>query len=413
MAQIDNQMDSVGNDLIQQRKTHVRFFDLVHIAASNLKFHKLRSALTIIGISIGAGSSFLLVSFGLGIQNLVTEQITQGQAVNSMDIGTSGSQLLKATDQTVSDIRALPSVSQASGYYMNIGKLTIKGASTDIVVYGVDKLYLQAGNVNVSVGKMLDTEQSDQIMLSSSILDAIGDQDYKSGLGTKVSLNIKLDSGEILKKQFEVAGVVSSESGNEAFVSSGVFKDAGVEDYAGIMALANNREDVTTARGIIEGRGYSVSSPVDTLNQVDQFFKVLRVVLVSFGSIGMIIAILGMINTLTVSLLERTKEVALMNALGARPRDMSRLFMIEAALLSLLGVILGIFGAFLISIGVNVGLNVLASSRGASGGFSVFSMPLWLIFGTTLIMMIIGYIVSIAPSRRAKNLNIIKALRSE
>lgn len=413
MARKNNSHYDSSEDVLWQKQTHVRLTDLALIALSNLRFRKFRSALTIIGIAIGSGSSFLLIAFGLGIQGLVTQQITEGQAVNSMNIGTSGSQILKATDQTVTDIRALPTVEKASGYYMNIGKLTIKDASTDIVVYGVDDLYLRTANVDVGAGNMLDAGSTDQIMLSSSILEAIGNHNSRSELGTKVTLNIKLGDGEMLKKQFTVSGIVSAETGSEAFISSDIFRNAGVKDFSGIMALADNREGVDSARTIIEGRGYSVSSPVDTLNQVDQFFKVLRIVLISFGSIGMIIAILGMINTLTVSLLERTKEVALMNALGARPRDMSRLFVIEAALLSLMGVIVGILGAFMISIGVNFALNMLATSHGASGGFSIFSMPFWLILATVLLMLLIGYIVSLGPAHRARNLNIIQALRSE
>lgn len=127
----------------------------------------------------------------------------------------------------------------------------------------------------------------------------------------------------------------------------------------------------------------------------------------------MVIAILGMINTLTVSLLERTKEVALMLALGARPRDMKMLFIIESQLLSLTGAIAGMLGAGLIGLIIDIVLSQLAQSRGAMDGFSVFAMPLWLILVTLMSMALVGLIVAYIPATRVSRISSIEALRRE
>ncbi|MCA9330129.1 ABC transporter permease [Candidatus Saccharibacteria bacterium] len=392
---------------------HIRINSLFHMAVANLIFKKLRSALTILGIAIGSGAIFLLISLGLGVQNLVVDQITKGQSVNSIDVNVSSSQLLRINKQTIEDFKAINSVNDASGYYTNIGKLTIKGTTAEVVTYGVDNTYIQSSNFSLLAGDMIDTNNQDQIVISSSILEAMGITDKNSLIGSKVTLKIEREDQNTIEQQFSVVGVTDSPGSSETFISSAVFNNAGVEDYAGAKVLAKDREGISDIRKVVESRGFNTSSPVDTLNQVDQFFGVLRIVLVGFGSIGMVIAVLGMINTLTVSLLERTREVALMNAIGARPNDMSRLFIMEALLLSFVGVITGIVTSRIIGFVVDVLLNNMTKNRGAISDFTIFSSPYYLVIATVVVALVVGFVVSIIPARRAKYINVLDALRKE
>ena len=127
----------------------------------------------------------------------------------------------------------------------------------------------------------------------------------------------------------------------------------------------------------------------------------------------MVIAVLGMLNTLTVSLLERTKEIALMIALGARPKDMRRLFVVEAVVLSLIGAVIGIAVAMLLGLVVDAVLNQYANGRGIVDHFTLFANPPLLIIGVLLFMVLIGVLVSFVPARRAARINPIEALRQE
>ena len=127
----------------------------------------------------------------------------------------------------------------------------------------------------------------------------------------------------------------------------------------------------------------------------------------------MIVAVLGMFNTLTISLLERTKEIGLMLALGARRKDMRRLFICEATLLSLIGSVVGIIGAIIFGKIVNIAMNQLAQSRGVTQGFTLFATPVWLIFGLIGFMVLVGLGVVFFPARRAEHINPIDALRRE
>ena len=120
-----------------------------------------------------------------------------------------------------------------------------------------------------------------------------------------------------------------------------------------------------------------------------------------------------MTNTLTVSLLERTKEIGLMVALGARAKDVRRLFTAEAMLLSLTGGIVGIILATLFGFGVDLVLNSFARNRGITESFSLFYLSPLLILATLLVIIAIGFIVSFIPARRAARVNPIDALWRE
>ncbi len=396
-----------------QWKLHIRFRALLHMAVANLRFKAFRSAITIIGIAIGTGSIFILMSFGLGLQDLVAKQISQGQSINTIDVGTSGSQVLKINSAAVKNIAAIQHVQSVSGFYAKASKLTVGGATADVVAYGVDPLYLRTSNLSMSAGTNIDPNKTNQVAISASILEAIGITDAKRALGTTTDITIKLPDDSSLRKTLTIVGVIASGNGSEAFLSHKLFEGEHTTDYAGAKALVDTRAHVTDTRRAIEGLGFVTTSPVDTLNQVDQFFRVLRIILVGFGAVGMTIAILGMINTLTVSLLERTREVALMLALGARPQDMRLLFTLEAVTLSIVGGIIGIISAMILGAGVDIVLNTAARSRGAVERFTVFASPFWLIILALAAMALVGFLVAYAPARRASRINSIDALRRE
>ena len=132
--------------------------------------------------------------------------------------------------------------------------------------------------------------------------------------------------------------------------------------------------------------------------------------IIGLGSIGMVVAILGMFNTLTIALLERTKEIGLMKTLGGRKKDMLLLFMIEALLLSVIGASIGILLSVLLGKAANYILN---NTRDLTETYNLFSIPAWLVVGLIIFMVCIGLSVVYFPARRAQKINPIDALRRE
>ena len=185
------------------------------------------------------------------------------------------------------------------------------------------------------------------------------------------------------------------------------------KSYTQIKLETDDVEDIKGLRSQIQTLGLQTVSPIDTVDQIDEVFKFFNVILAGFGAVGMVVAVLGMFNTLTISLLERTKEIGLMVALGGRDKDMRKLFVYEAVLLSLMGAIIGVIGSVALGQIVNLAMNIFAQQRGVTEGFQMFATPWWLVLGSLIFMVLIGLLVVFIPARRASRIDPIDALRRE
>ena len=389
---------------------------LTYMAWKNLTHKKLRAFLTIFGVVIGIGAIFFLLSFGIGLQRLVTTQVIGNQSVKSIDVTSPNSKLIKLDVENFQKIKGLPGISQIGASYSYAGSLKHQGSEVDAIVYGEDQNYLQMENLTLSAGRLLQPDDEKAIMLNKAAARAIGVKNDKDVLNKTVSLGIPLvgaNKSEITDS-FTVVGIIDAESGNEVFIPSGVFAAAGVPTYSQVKLEADTSETVAGLRKQIEeGFGFNTSSPIDTVDQIGQIFKFFNVILAGFGAIGMIVAVLGMFNTLTISLLERTKEIGLMIALGGRNRDMRKLFIFEAVLLSVVGAVVGIIGAVILGQIINFVMNQSAKGRGVTESFQLFATPWWLVLGTIAFMTFVGLVVVYLPARRAERINPIDALRRE
>ncbi len=397
--------------------TSVRLSILMYIAWRNLVNKKLRAMLTIFGVVIGIAAIFFLMSLGLGLQHLVTSQIIGDQSVKSVDITSPNSKLVTLNDKSVNEIKSFRHVQKVGIQHSFPGSLRSQGGEIDSVVYGVDDAFLDIASIGTIAGRMLNDEDTDSVLVNTSVLEAIGIKDKKDIINTKIEITVPLKGSNAEKDKIEgsftVVGVIDSGSGTEVFMPSNNFSVAGVSNYNNVKLIADDPVNIPAIRKQIESKGFQTSSPIDTLDQINQIFRFFTFILISFGSIGMIVSILGMFNTLTISLLERTKEIGLMMALGGRNSDMRKLFIFEAALISLAGALVGIGIAMLAGYFVNFLLNQFAKGRGVQETFTLFSTPLWAILLIILFTLLVGMIVVWLPARRAQKINPIDALRRE
>jgi putative ABC transport system permease protein len=388
---------------------------LVHMAWRNLLHKKLRAFLTIFGVVIGIGAIFFLLSFGLGLQKLVTNQVIGNQSVKSIDITTPNSKILRLDRANFTKIKNLPRVVQAGASYSYAGSLKASGSEIDTIVYGEDANYQRMENLTLSAGRLLGESDGKSIMANLAALRAIGFNNPKAAIGKKVSLRIPLESAQqtSVATELTIVGAIDSQGGNEVYIPGNMFSTAGVTAYNQVKIEADQSESVAGLRKQIESMGFLTTSPIDTIDQINQVFKFFNVLLAGFGAIGMIVAVLGMFNTLTISLLERTKEVGLMITLGGRNRDMRKLFIFEAVLLSVAGAVIGILSAIILGQIINIVMNGFATSRGVTEHFQLFAIPWWLVIGTIIFMLCVGLLVVYIPARRAAKINPIDALRRE
>lgn len=390
---------------------------LLFFAWENLVNKKLRTFLTVFGIVIGIGAIFFLFSFGLGLQLIVTEEVIGDTSIKAIDVTSPNSKIIKLDSASANRFSELGHVEKVGRSYSFPGSLGYKGAEQDMVTYGVDESYQELSSLNLSAGRLLKNTDSTQVVINRAALTTLGIKSDKDALNQKVSITIPLTGlgarKEKIKETFTVVGVINSGSGGELFLPTGMFDAVGVPYYTQIKVVADDPSNVPELRTKIESQGFETTSPIDTLDQINEIFKFFTFVLVGFGAIGMVVSVLGMFNTMTISLLERTKEIGLMMATGARNRDMRLLFVFEAVLLSVIGAVIGILFATIAGKAITLAMNQFAANRGVTDRFELFSTPLWLIAGMILFMVVVGLVVVYFPSRRAAKINPIDALRRE
>ncbi len=404
------------DNIMPKKRPVIHRRTVFYMAWKNLSSKKLRSFLTISGIVVGIGSIAFLISFGLGLQELVTKNVIGDKSIKSIEITSPNSKIIKLDTGAANKIRTFGHIEKLGVEYSFPASVGLKGGGIDSVIYGIDGNFQDLTTLDLVEGRLLKPNDTKVALVSDSALRSIGITDRKKAIGQKLDVIVPLqyvnEKSTEMRDSFKIIGVIDSGKNNEIFVPSGIFDVAGVPSYKQIKVTVDTTKNIPTVRKQIESSGFQTSSPIDTLDQINQLFKFFNIVLAGFGGIGIIVAILGMFNTLTISLLERTKEIGLMITLGGRKRDMRRLFMIEAVLLSIIGSSVGITGAYLLSRIVNVLINRNAAQR-VSEKFEIFSMPFWLVVSLTGFMIIVGLIVAYFPARRAQRISPIDALRRE
>jgi len=237
-------------------------------------------------------------------------------------------------------------------------------------------------------------------------------------LGTKVDLSYIISgdllagvAGRVVSKStiYTVVGVISDDKRPFVFAPLADIESIGIQKYSILKVLSKTPEGLSSVRNKIQIMGFMTQSIVDTLTQVNKLFGVMRFLLGTFGMIAFVVALFGMFNTLTISLLERTREVGVMKTIGTTDDDVMRLFLMESMVVGVcggvLGIILGLFGGAIIDM-IFVFFQIDKSVR------LFYSPPLFL-FGIFCMSVVIGFATGIYPSQRAKQINPLDALRYE
>lgn len=406
----------IGDNMDRKKLPGIHLQTVFYMAWKNIQSKKLRSLLTATGIVVGIGSITFLVSFGLGLQNIVTKNVIGDKSIKSIDVVSANSRVVKLNADSLNKIRQLPHIEKLGTAYEFPASIGLKGGGVDTVIYGVDQVYQDSLSLRIKEGRLLKKDDSNAVVVSSSALSSIGVSDAKKALNQKLTavVPIRIDNEKTkeLRKELVIVGVLDSGKNSEVFVSSGLFQGAEAPVVKQVKVTADDVKNIPSLRKQIEALGLQTTSATDTLDQINQLFNIFNIILAGFGAIGIFVAILGMFNTLTISLLERTKEIGLMVTLGGRRRDMRRLFMIEAVLLSVIGSVVGVLLAVVGGRILNEFLNAQASTR-VTEQFDVFSTPLWLMLVLVGLMIIVGLLVAYFPARRAEKINPIDALRRE
>lgn len=402
--------------------------DYFLLALRNLTHRRTRSLLTIVGIFIGIATVVGLLALGQGLQDTVVAEF-QKLGTDKVTVvgynGVTGGPLVSAStekplnEDDVRAIRKIRGVDDASSLMMKGGGVTYKGQSKQTFIVGTPtdssaKVLDETQFTELKLGRRLRDGDSDKIVIGHKLTDDFFDKPV--GLG---------DSLTIQGKPFQVVGIFKS-SGNDQDDSSVymtmdrariVFEDpklvalilVKVQRGADLDVVAERiREKLRKLKGQEKGaETFAVSTPAQIAEYFNNIFGVVQIFLVGIAAISLLVGGIGIMNTMYTAILERTKEIGILKAVGAKHNDILALFLIESGLLGLLGGLVGVLAGALLTFGAQAAIR--------AGGYAAFTASLsWeLALGALAFSFFVGAISGVLPARSAAMLNPADAIRYE
>jgi ABC-type antimicrobial peptide transport system permease subunit len=211
---------------------------------------------------------------------------------------------------------------------------------------------------------------------------------------------------------YEIVGLIPVDDTAYMYVPFIDLKGLGVFNYSQLKVIANSERDLPHAREKIEAMGYITTSVTDTVEQIDNLFSTVRTILAILGAVALMVASLGMFNTLTVSLLERTREIGLMKAMGMKSIEVEELFLTESMVMGFFGGILGLIMGIIAGKVLGLLLSFIAVFKGV-GFIDISHMPLGFTLLIIVLSLFVGIVTGIYPAKRATKISALNALRYE
>lgn len=417
----------------------MKFQYTFYFAFKMFQTNKLRTFLTVLGISIGIGTILFLVSLGYGLQALLLDRIASQGALLSIDVK-SKEDLLFINDEVIEETRALSGVEAVVPVSTTKGLIKLDDVQGGTIVNIVDPEYFKYFPTKPEAGEYITADEqgnTNGIVVSEAILklfdlelEDVFDENNKPLKTIDVVLfwekqkdpealeteedEIILQSSNIipafLEKPLPIVGVIKDPIVTYVYIAEQDVTEILSDHYSEMKVKTVDDISREAARNFALERGFDVTAVVDTLTQTTRIFRIIQITLGIFGLVALIVSAIGMFNTMTIALLERTREIGIIKSLGAKRIDVSNLFLIESGLLGLLGGIGGILFGYILGFVFNVGLNILASFLGGEA-VKLFERPLWFIATIFVFSGIVGFVTGIYPAIRASKLNALDALR--
>jgi len=404
--------------------------DLFQETSSALLANKARSGLTILGIVIGIGSVIAMISVGQGSTASITSSIQSlgsnlliispsfqrgvGMQVSS---GRGSAQTLKQEDadaiqKEITLVKAVAPV--LSGRY----QITAKGTNTNTSVQGVTSAYPTVRNVEIAEGSFISDQNvrslSKVAVLGPTTRDDLFGENATGVIGKTIRIN-KID--------FKVIGITKAKGGSglsnqddTIFIPLSTAQRflAGKDYLSAIYVEVIDQQSMTTAQEQInslllsrhnisnpELADFSIMNQADIVASVSSISNTLTILLAAIAGISLIVGGIGIMNMMLTTVTERTREIGLRKAIGAKKKDITFQFLTESAMLTFIGGIVGIFLGWILSYAI------------AYFGNITTEITSWSILLAVGVSAAIGIIFGYYPARRAAGLNPIEALRYE
>ena len=437
------------------------FLDLLRLIFSNLGRRKARVALTAIGVVIGTAAVVILVSLAIGLQQSANQQLygigdlTQIQVspnyvegplpVGGSSGGGGGPVSIQTiiTNQSLQDFSAIEGVESVPprDFLMASSVIRHNRLETGVGIVGVGVDDVSVLGLKTQQGTTVLTKGT--AVIGAMVPTQFYNPQYRPGqeppappdlLGQQVKLElIKWDEqGNEIRKVFQVqiVGILAENRADDwsmfmrldevTFFNEwalGRRINRARDGYPNVIVKVRDVKNVLEITDVITGMGYQAYTPQSFVQGIDNFYLVLQVIFGGVGAIALLVAAIGIANTMAMAILERTREIGLMKAIGATNREVLLTFLGEAAGIGFLGGLGGVIVGWLAGQVLNVLAMVYLAGQAAQQGGPppsiAASTPLWLMVFALIFATLIGLLSGIYPALHAATMVPVNALKYE
>jgi putative ABC transport system permease protein len=444
----------------------VKFRDLTELAGRNLREAVLRNSLTTLGIGVGVASLVAMGSLGVGLQNLATERLSRSGLFNAIFVAprTNLPGLGRAEqagpaptgpprpldDDARHALEQLPKVVEVYPEIRFPTQIHYAGNPYTTVVAGVPESGRDAGAFDGMKGSYFSGPAAKETILQIDLARELSTQ-TDTLIGKEIALRyaerqpLPADNSSggapgfsivPREEKLRIVGIVETEpaAGFGGFGRGRLMIPLQVAEklraaqtndlrdllrdtpakhtYDNLTVRLRGAGDVQAAEDAIKALGFMAFSLLDAAQGLRAVFGVFDAFLFIFGSLALVVASLGIVNTLVMAILERRREIGVLKALGAADRDVRRLFFVEAGAMGLLGGFLGVGIGELIKTAINFGVKVYLTRRQLPT-IVVAAVPWWMIAVAIAISVGVSLVAGMYPASRAARLDPVEALRYE
>nr|WP_283249456.1 ABC transporter permease [Bacillus sp. FJAT-49736] len=395
---------------LRKEEVFVKLLPSIKMALRNIKSSKLRAFLTMLGIIIGVSSVIVLVSIGQSSTKTVTDQINSlGTNLLSVNILDSGSADFKEAD--AEGLKKVPGVKEIAPAVQ--GRITAKNGRTSaqVSMIGTTSSYKTIRNTLVSNGRFL-ADIDNEFRMKVAVL---GSETAQSLFGTDNPVGKYV---QINGTSFKIVGVLTSKgssigtSGDNVIIvplstAERVLASLNVQT---VYVQAHSENQLAFVQNMLERSlysifhnqdSYSVVNQQDLMDTMSSVSKTMTMMLGGIASISLLVGGIGIMNIMFVSVTERTKEIGIRKAIGAKRKDILTQFLIESVVLSAMGGV----------IGIGLGFIAIKTYASITGSAVAYSLP---VIGVAFMFsLLVGVVFGVFPANKASKLHPIHALRFE
>lgn len=429
--------------------------DLFYLVRRNLLRMKLRVGMTAVGVMIGTAAIVLVVSLGIGLQRANAESMAAYGELTELRVfsparfagfggAAAGVEDLPVLDgKTLREFEALPGVVAVTPViYQYGGMLRYKRLAGGANVIGIDPN--AAGQLDFKLVSGVSRLGQYQAVAGARLADNL--LDPRSGRPTQekpilqgqvltLVLTKNGEDGKLIQRQVRVrvVGVLDQSGGDKDYSLYLSLRDVTElnawvdgrrinyerEGYSDALVKVDDAQSALAVQQAITQKGFYVYSLQTALEESNVIFMVIQAVLGGLGGIALLVAGFGIANAMVMSIYERTREIGLMKAVGARNREVLFVFLAEAGCIGLLGgtsgLLFGWLGGLLLNLVARSYIASMAAQQGAAGVEipALVYTPPWLMLFSLAFSAFIGIVSGVYPALRATRLDPIQALRYE